>query len=120
MQAPVVLSTMQFAYENVYGYAEIISYLEKCNKAKTATAKDFDYKVSRISWEDKMSVTVLHLPAVSVIVSANDAIAEQYTADLKEARGFYFDDGDVYECAVESQADVDFVLAELKRLVELI
>jgi hypothetical protein len=67
-----------------------------------------------------MSVTVLHLPAVSVLVSADAAIAEQYMADL-DRNGFYFDsDGDVYECAVESQADVDFVLAELKSLVELI
>ena len=111
---------MQPEFNHVDSYADIIIYLETCNKAKTATAKNFDYEVSRISWEDKMSVTVLHLPAVSVLVSANDAIAEQYMADLKEAHGFYFDDGDVYECAVESQADVDFVVAELKRLVELI
>ena len=114
MQAPVV------AFNHVDSYADIIMYLETCIKAKTATAKFFDSKVSRISWEDKMSVTVLHLPAVSVIVSANDAIAEQYTADLKDAHGFFFDDGDVYECAVESQADVDFVVAELKRLVDLL
>ena len=108
---------MQAQFPLPTAYASIVHYLKSVDADATETI--YCNTASRVRWIGKMSVTAQLMPGLSVVVSADPAIAEKYMAARGGDGGFYFDeeDGNVFEYAVEGCGDVDFVLAELKHLV---